>query len=48
LDYYKDRRKWIIEIGPEHVSPQPLGWKLPKTPGMPASGGQSSQTPPLR
>jgi hypothetical protein len=30
LDYYKDRRKWIIEIGPDEVKPIPLGWQLPE------------------
>jgi len=29
LDYYKDRRKWVIEVG-ENVTPAPLGWKLPE------------------
>ena len=29
LDYYKDRRKWIIEVGPVEVKPIPLGWKQP-------------------
>jgi hypothetical protein len=33
LDYYKDRRKWIIEVGQDEtgrpkVKPTPLGWKL--------------------
>jgi hypothetical protein len=27
LEYYKDRRKWVIEVG-EKVTPAPLGWKL--------------------
>jgi len=30
LEYYKDRRKWLIEVGPVEVTPQPLGWKLTK------------------
>ncbi|HEV8605002.1 MAG TPA: hypothetical protein VGQ99_06530 [Tepidisphaeraceae bacterium] len=29
LDYYKDRRKWLIEVGPLEVTPKPLGWQLP-------------------
>jgi hypothetical protein len=28
LEYYKDRRPWLIEIDPLTVSPKPLGWKL--------------------
>jgi hypothetical protein len=28
LEYYKDRRKWVIEVGAEEVRPGPLGWKL--------------------
>jgi hypothetical protein len=28
LDYYKTRRKWILEMGPHQVFPKPLGWSL--------------------
>jgi hypothetical protein len=27
LDYYKDRRKWILEVGAVGASAKPLGWK---------------------
>jgi hypothetical protein len=28
LEYYKDRRKWLIEVGSLEVKLRPLGWKL--------------------
>ena len=30
LSYFKDRRAWLIEIGPKDVKLHPLGWQLPK------------------
>jgi hypothetical protein len=27
LEYYKDRRKWIIEVGAVEIQRKPLGWK---------------------
>jgi len=31
LNYYKDRRSWIIEVGPLEVKRIPLGWTPPKS-----------------
>jgi len=30
LEYYKDRRPWLLEVGPLRVTPKPLGWELPE------------------
>lgn len=46
LSYYKDRRPWLLEIGPRTVTPQPLGWKLANPAATPESLRSSAPSRP--